>query len=121
MPLRLKRAGPHASKIAIRSCRWRSQHEGEQYQVERLDFENHKAYVRKVEPDYFTTAMTYTRVEVLEARINHLAGEELALPYHGSLSRERRLALEQSLNAASVRIERVGSLVNTCREERAVD
>jgi DEAD/DEAH box helicase domain-containing protein len=42
------------------------QHEGEQYQVERLDYENHKAFVRKVEPDYFTTAMTYTRVEVLE-------------------------------------------------------
>ena len=30
------------------------QHDGEQYQVERLDFENHKAFVRKVEPDYFT-------------------------------------------------------------------
>jgi DEAD/DEAH box helicase domain-containing protein len=42
------------------------QHEGEQYQVERLDFDNHKAYVRKVEPDYFTTAMTYTKVEVIE-------------------------------------------------------
>lgn len=42
------------------------QHEGEQYQVERLDFENHKAFVRKVAPDYFTTAMTYTRVEVIE-------------------------------------------------------
>jgi len=42
------------------------QHEGEQYQVERLDFDNHKAFVRKVEPDYFTTAMTYTRVEVIE-------------------------------------------------------
>jgi DEAD/DEAH box helicase domain-containing protein len=42
------------------------QHEGEQYQVERLDYENHKAYVRKVEPDYFTTAMTYTKVEVFE-------------------------------------------------------
>ncbi len=41
------------------------QHEGEQYQVERLDYENHKAYVRKVEPDYFTDAMTYTKVEVL--------------------------------------------------------
>ena len=40
------------------------QHDGEQYQVERLDFENHKAFVRKVEPDYFTDAMTYTRVEV---------------------------------------------------------
>jgi DEAD/DEAH box helicase domain-containing protein len=34
--------------------------------VEQLDFDNHKAYVRKVEPDYFTTAMTYTRVEVIE-------------------------------------------------------
>jgi DEAD/DEAH box helicase domain-containing protein len=42
------------------------QHEGEQYQVERLDYENHKAYVRKVAPDYFTTAMTYTKVEVYE-------------------------------------------------------
>jgi DEAD/DEAH box helicase domain-containing protein len=42
------------------------QQEGEQYQVERLDFENHKAFVRKVAPDYFTTAMTYVRVSVLE-------------------------------------------------------
>ncbi|MBI3183982.1 MAG: DEAD/DEAH box helicase [Myxococcales bacterium] len=41
------------------------QHEGSQLQVERLDFENHKAFVRKVEPDYFTQAMTHTRVEVL--------------------------------------------------------
>ncbi|HEY3667375.1 MAG TPA: DEAD/DEAH box helicase, partial [Polyangiaceae bacterium] len=35
------------------------QHDAEQYQVERLDFENHKAFVRKVAPDYFTTALTY--------------------------------------------------------------
>jgi DEAD/DEAH box helicase domain-containing protein len=42
------------------------QHDGEQYQVERLDFENHKAFVRKVEPDYYTDAMTYTRVSVIE-------------------------------------------------------
>lgn len=41
------------------------QHEGEQYQVERLDFDNHKAFIRKVEPDYYTDAMTYTRVNVL--------------------------------------------------------
>ncbi len=40
------------------------QHDGEQYQVERLDFENHKAYVRKVAPDYYTTALTYTRVAI---------------------------------------------------------
>jgi len=54
------------------------QHEGEQYQVERLDFENHKAYVRKVEPDYFTTAMTYTRVEVIEEEETVPLGHDVA-------------------------------------------
>ena len=42
------------------------QHEGDQYQVERLDYENHKAFVRKVAPDYYTTAMTHTKVSVIE-------------------------------------------------------
>jgi DEAD/DEAH box helicase domain-containing protein len=42
------------------------QHEAEQYQVERFDYENHKAYVRKVAPDYFTDAMTYVRVNVIQ-------------------------------------------------------
>jgi DEAD/DEAH box helicase domain-containing protein len=42
------------------------QHDGEQYQVERLDHENHKAFVTKVEPDYFTTAMTNRKVTPLD-------------------------------------------------------
>jgi DEAD/DEAH box helicase domain-containing protein len=42
------------------------QHVAEQYQVERLDFDNHKAFVRKVDSDYFTDAMTHVRVSVLE-------------------------------------------------------
>ncbi len=55
------------------------QHEGEQYQVERLDYENHKGYVRKVEPDYFTDAMTYTKVEVLvEDRAGPVGGAPAA-------------------------------------------
>lgn len=41
------------------------QHDGRQFQVEKLDLENHKAFVRPVEPDYFTDAMTYTKVTVL--------------------------------------------------------
>jgi DEAD/DEAH box helicase domain-containing protein len=41
------------------------QHDGKQYQVEKLDFENHKAFVRAVEPDYYTDAMTYTKVTVM--------------------------------------------------------
>ena len=39
---------------------------GEQFQVEKLDFDNHKAFVRKVKPDYYTDAMTYVRVAVLD-------------------------------------------------------
>ena len=42
------------------------QHDGETWQVERFDYENHKAYVRKVKPDYFTDAMTYTQIAVIE-------------------------------------------------------
>ncbi len=43
------------------------------------------------------------QAERIAARINTLAEEELALPYHGSLSRERRLALEESLKAGALR------------------
>jgi DEAD/DEAH box helicase domain-containing protein len=42
------------------------QHDGECWQVERFDYENHKAYVRKVDPDYYTDAMTYVQVSVIE-------------------------------------------------------
>ena len=42
------------------------QQEGLQYQVERLDYENHKAYVRPVVPDYYTEAMSHVKVEALE-------------------------------------------------------
>jgi DEAD/DEAH box helicase domain-containing protein len=52
------------------------QHEGDQYQVERLDFENHKAFVRRVGSDYFTTAMTHVRVAVIEVgQLGSLRGD----------------------------------------------
>jgi DEAD/DEAH box helicase domain-containing protein len=40
--------------------------QSEQYQVERLDYENRKAYVRKVDSDFFTDAISYTRVRILD-------------------------------------------------------
>lgn len=43
------------------------QHDAAQYQVEKLDYDNHKAYVRRVEPDYFTTALTHGKVSILDA------------------------------------------------------
>src|SRR6185369_9000451 len=41
-------------------------HEARQYHVERFDYEERKAYVKRVECDYYTDAIDYTQVKVLE-------------------------------------------------------
>jgi DEAD/DEAH box helicase domain-containing protein len=40
--------------------------EGQLHQVERFDFDGRKAYVREVECDYYTDAITYTKVTILD-------------------------------------------------------
>ncbi len=40
-------------------------HDARQYQVERLDFDGRKAFVRRVDSDYFTDAIVYTQVSEL--------------------------------------------------------
>jgi DEAD/DEAH box helicase domain-containing protein len=42
-------------------------HQGQQYHVDRLDFDERKAYVRRVDADYYTDAIRYTQVRVLES------------------------------------------------------
>jgi ATP-dependent Lhr-like helicase len=56
------------------------------------------------------------QAEKVAGRVNILAGEELALPYHGSLSRERRHKLETALKAGEVR-----ALVTTSALELGID
>jgi DEAD/DEAH box helicase domain-containing protein len=41
-------------------------HEGQQYQVEKLDFENKKAYIRKVDVDYYTDANLAVNMDVID-------------------------------------------------------
>jgi DEAD/DEAH box helicase domain-containing protein len=40
--------------------------EGTLYQVETLDFDGRKAYVREIDCDYYTTAITYTKVTPID-------------------------------------------------------
>ena len=56
------------------------------------------------------------QAERIAARVNALAEEELAQPYHGSLARERRFGLEQALKAGALR-----ALVTTSSLELGID
>ena len=40
--------------------------EGEQYYVEKLDYEERKAYVKKTDVDYYTDAIDYTKIKILD-------------------------------------------------------
>ena len=75
--------------------------EGQLYQVERLDVDNRKAYVREVECDYYTDAITYTRVSILD-EFARGAGFDASrppdaiegLPEDGALPRHANAALD---------------------------
>lgn len=60
------------------------------YQVERLDWEGRKAYVRETRADYYTDAIDYTRLKILEPfeRARGEAGEAA----HGEVHLVRRIA-----------------------------
>jgi len=69
--------------------------EGKLYQVERLDFDGRKAFVREIECDYYTTAITYSRVTILDTftdagGVDSVGAElarsdSLARPSHGEV------------------------------------
>ena len=61
--------------------------EGTLYQVEKLDFEGRKAYVRRIDCDYYTDAITYTKVTVLDTfeKESGVRGQESGLRSHGEV------------------------------------
>jgi len=58
--------------------------EGQLFQVERLDFEGRKAYVRSVDCDYYTDAITYTKVTILDTFESETGGSGGGLLAHRS-------------------------------------
>jgi DEAD/DEAH box helicase domain-containing protein len=57
--------------------------DGQQYHVERLDYEDRKAYVHEVDSEYFTDAISYTKIKVLETFDTAPAGP--ARKHHGEV------------------------------------
>lgn len=63
--------------------------ESEPYHVDTLDLERKKAYVRKVDVDYYTDAMTYTNVRVIDSFENRKQGNIIA--EHGEVQVVRKV------------------------------
>ena len=64
-------------------------HQGQQFHVEALNFEERKAYVKRVDVDYYTDAIRYTQVRVLECaaseRIEAGGADAQAARSHGDV------------------------------------
>jgi DEAD/DEAH box helicase domain-containing protein len=64
-------------------------HGGQQYHVEHLDFKERKAYVKRVDVDYYTDAIRYTQVRILECaeetRVSDLVPKIRALRSFGDV------------------------------------
>ena len=74
--------------------------ESQQYHVDKLDLERKKAYVRKVDVDYYTDAMTYTSVRVIDDFDKKMKGsiivehgEVQVVPQGGGLQEDQVLHL----------------------------
>lgn len=71
-------------------------HDSRQYQVEKLDYDGRKAYVRGVDSDYFTNANIYTQVKELatfdrEPAAGNSGSEVQVLAAHGEVRVKRQV------------------------------
>lgn len=64
--------------------------QSEPYQVERLDWEGRKAYVQQTHVDYYTDAIDYTKLKVLDEADGAVAGRGSA--HHGEVHVLRRVS-----------------------------
>ena len=53
-------------------------HGGQQYHVEHLDFKERKAYVKRVDVDYYTDAIRYTQVRILECAAEKRSNDSIS-------------------------------------------
>ena len=83
--------------------------EGRLFQVEELDFEGRKAYVRNIDCDYYTDAITYSRVTVLDTFARRASGRWRCRPTATSTwCREWSASRNQVLHERERRFGRAG-------------
>jgi DEAD/DEAH box helicase domain-containing protein len=67
-------------------------HDARQYQVEKLDYDGRKAFVREVDSDYFTDAIVYSQVSELANLENHPVNDSSpAVSAHGEVRVKRQV------------------------------
>jgi DEAD/DEAH box helicase domain-containing protein len=76
-------------------------HGGQQYHVEHLDFKERKAYVKRVDADYYTDAIKYTQVRVLEVAATESKGVEASAGDLAEKGRSSTAPLQRAGNSWS--------------------
>jgi DEAD/DEAH box helicase domain-containing protein len=85
-------------------------HEGEQYQVERLDYEEKKAYVRKVDVDYYTDASLAFAIRPLEIFAEEPRGQgtrahgEVMLTYQPTMFKKIKLYTHENVGSGRIHL-----------------
>lgn len=85
-------------------------HEGIQYQVEKLDYEEKKAYVREVKVDYFTDANLAVQLKVLHVEKESVQGGlerqlgEVTVNAHPTIFKKIRLRTHENIGSGPIHL-----------------
>jgi len=81
-------------------------HLGQQYHVDRLDWDERKAYVRQVDVDYYTDAQIATNVRVLEefARVSGAAHGEAVVTFRPTIYKKLRLTTHENVGFGTIHL-----------------
>jgi len=81
-------------------------HLGQQYHVDRLDWDERKAYVRKVDVDYYTDAQIAVNVRVLEEFVASAgaAHGEAVVTFRPTIYKKLRLATHENVGFGSIHL-----------------
>jgi DEAD/DEAH box helicase domain-containing protein len=81
--------------------------DGVQYHVERLDYDDRKAYVHQVDSEYFTDAISYTKIKILETFDSAPVGTGRGTPWRAPTEPARKNHGEVQVNTQVVGFKKI--------------